>query len=154
MVHNKVIPAGFGKLKITTLFTQRALGWTQYDPDVHCVDSYIVWDLNDVKKARSHDLVSPNIASEGSDLSGAKEIFNGRGRKKTRNESEHYSAQRRRKRNRGLSYSPRKRQRKPARNLGDPCPVTCRNKFQTKISQEQREEVFKSYWTIGNVQGQ
>ena len=32
--------------------------------------------------------------------------------------------------------------------------MSCRNKCQTKISQEQREEVFKSYWAIGDVQGQ
>ena len=65
------------------MFARTALGWTQYDPDVHCVvGSYIVWDLNDVKKTKSHDLVLPNIASEGSDLSGPKEVFNGRGRKR------------------------------------------------------------------------
>ena len=154
LVHNKVIPPGFGKFKITTVFARRALGWTQYDAVVHCVSSYIVWDLNDVKKTKYHNLVSPNIASEGSDLSGAKEVFNGRGRKKTRNESEHASAQRKWKPDRGLSYSSGKRQRKPTRKLGDACPVTCRNKCQTKIPQEQREELFNSYWAIGNVQGQ
>ena len=67
------------------------------DPDVHCVGSYIVWDLNDVKKTKSHDLVLPNIATEGSDLSGAKEVFNGQGRKKKHNESEHASVQWKRK---------------------------------------------------------
>ena len=121
---------------------------------MHSFGSYIIWDLNYVKKIKSYELVLPNIASEGSDLSGVKEDINGWGRKKTRKESEHASAQQKRKRGRGLSCSPRKRQRKPARNLGDPCPVTCRNKYQTKISQEQHEEVFKSYWSIGSVQGQ
>ena len=64
---------------------------------MHSVGSYIIWDLNDVKKTKSYELVLPNIASEGFDLSGTKEDVNGRRRKKTRNESELASAQQKRK---------------------------------------------------------
>ena len=75
----------------------------QYDPVEHCVNSYIVWDLNDVKKTKSPDFVSPNIAKR-SDLSGAKEVFNGQGRIPINLSMPQQD--------RGLSYSPRKRQRK------------------------------------------
>lgn len=62
LVHNKVIPPNnkvilpFGKFKITTVFARRrALGWTQYDPDVHW-SAHTIWNLNDVKKNKSHKL--------------------------------------------------------------------------------------------------
>lgn len=61
LVHNKVIPPhnkvilSFGKFKITTVLARRALGWTQYDPDVHW-SAHTIWDLNDVKKTESHKL--------------------------------------------------------------------------------------------------
>ena len=36
LVHHKVIPPGFGKFEIKTVFAHRALAWQKYDPDIHC----------------------------------------------------------------------------------------------------------------------
>ena len=36
LAHHKVIPPGFGKFEIKTVFAHRALAWQKYDPDIHC----------------------------------------------------------------------------------------------------------------------
>ena len=53
----------------------------------------------------------------------------------------------------GLSYetSGKIKNQKKAREIKPACKETCRMKCSTKISQEQRAQVFKSYWRLGDI---
>ena len=54
----------------------------------------------------------------------------------------------------GLSYSPRKGTKNSRKEFRNPCPMTCRKKCQTRTLQNKRQEIFESFWKIGNVEGQ
>ena len=97
LAHHKVIPPGFGKFEIKTVFAQQALAWQKYDPDIHCPDSFIIWDKLETRKTKQHEILKPNVASAGTIPSGATEVDNGRGRKRLRHDADHLSFQRKKK---------------------------------------------------------
>ena len=97
LVPHKVILPGFGKFKIKTGFARRALAWQKYDPDIHCSDSFIIWDKLETRKTKQHEILKPNVASAGTIPSGATEVDNGRGRKRLRHDADHLSFQRKKK---------------------------------------------------------
>ena len=93
-------------------------------------------------------------------MSGPKEVPLGKGRKRMRNDTMTKAAIRKRKRDKGESYSPKKgkgraaKPRKEARVMQPVCPVTCRNKCREKLTEQDREQIFTTYWEIGNVEAQ
>jgi hypothetical protein len=58
---------------------------------------------------------------------------------------------RKRRRNRGESYVSRNGKKRQARKIGNGCGDRCRMRCQTKFSQEEREEIFESYWALGDA---
>ena len=141
------------------LFVRRALTWNRYGPDIHCVDTFIIWNKGETRKCNTHQLIEASVAGEATDVKGAEEVTNGCGRKRLRDEHNKISAIRKRRRDRGESYSLKKHKRtdvtrKPARKLKEACHIGCRNKCSTLITEEERQEVFNTYWKIGNVEGQ
>ena len=56
-------------------------------------------------------------------------------------------------RNMGLSYESmgNKHKQKQARKMKPTCKETCRLKSTSKISHDQREHIFESYWKMGNI---
>ena len=152
-VHHKVIPPGFGKFKIKTVFARRALAWQKYDSDIHCPNAFIIWYKLETRKTKQHKILKPNFASAGTIPNGATEVDNGRGRKRLRHDADHLFSQQKKRRDCGLSYSPRKGSNKSRKELRNPCPMMFRKKCQALISQDKRQKIFESYWKIGNVQG-
>ena len=128
LVHHKVIPPGFGKFKIKTVFARRALAWQKYDSDIHCPNAFIIWYKLETRKIKQHEILKPNFASAATIPNGATEVDNGRGRKRLRHDADHLSSQRKKRRDRGLSYSPRKGPKKSRKEPRNPCPMTCRKK--------------------------
>ena len=154
LVNHKVIPTGLGKFKIKTVFASRILAWQKYDPDIHCRDSFIIWSKLETRKTRQHEILKPNVAWASTISNWVTEVDNGCGRKIFRHDAVHLSSKRKKRRDCGLNYNPRKAPRKFRKELRNPCPMVWRKKCQTLISQDKRQEIFQSYWKIGNVQGQ
>ena len=42
LVHNEPIPPDSGKFRITSIFKRRPIKWSSFDPDIHCIGSYII----------------------------------------------------------------------------------------------------------------
>ena len=97
LVYHKVISPGFGKFKIKTVFARRALAWQKYDPDIHCPDSFIIWDKLETRKTKQHEILKPNVASPGTIPNGATEVDSSRGRKRLRHDADHLSSQQKKK---------------------------------------------------------
>ena len=49
-MHNEPIPPDSGKFHMTSIFIRRAIKWNSFDPDIHCIGSYIIWKRFDTKK--------------------------------------------------------------------------------------------------------
>ena len=56
----------------------------QYDPDIHCLDSFIIWKKLENRKTKQHEILKSNVASEGTIPNGAKEMEIDCGRKRLR----------------------------------------------------------------------
>ena len=110
LVHNETIPPDSWKFHITSIFIRRALKWNSFDPDIHCIGSYIIWKMVDTKKYNlSKELLPISNVNNANDISGAKEVTDGLGRKRSRNEICTKKARRKRQRDRGQSYTPQDR---------------------------------------------
>ena len=81
LVHNETIPPDSWEFCITSIFIRRALKWNSFDPDIHCIGSYIIWKMVDTKKYNlSKELLPISNVNNAKDISGAKEVTD-RGRK-------------------------------------------------------------------------
>ena len=70
VVHNHKIPEGHGKFLIISVFARRALSWDNYDPDIHCPGSYVIWDMMKTKiHHQPHPRISVPVAGNATDLS-------------------------------------------------------------------------------------
>ena len=114
LVHPKVIPPGFGKFEIKTVFARRALAWQKYDRGIHYLDSLIIWDKLETRNRKQHEIPKPNVASPGTIPNGATEVENGRVRKRLRHDADHLSSQRKERCDRGLSWKRSKKVEKGA----------------------------------------
>ena len=101
-----------------------------------------------------HETIKPDDTLAGIIPNGVTEVDNGRERKRLQHDADHLSSQRGKRCGRSFSYSLRKGPRKSGKKLRNLCPMTCRKKCQTLISQEKCQEIVQSYWEIENVQGQ
>lgn len=79
-----------------------------------------------------------------------------RGKKRPCNKNEWKKNIAKRLRNTGQAYECNSKTRKeiPARRLKPPCAEKCTLKCYTKISEEERQNLFSSYWNLGNVEKQ
>ena len=72
----------------------RALAWLKYDPDIHCPDSFIIWDKLETGKMTQHEILKPSVASASTIPNGATEVDKGHGRKRLQYDVDYLSSQR------------------------------------------------------------
>ena len=53
-IHNKSLEDGCGKFQIVEIFHENIQYWQDFDPDVHCPDTYIMWKLSCVEQKTDH----------------------------------------------------------------------------------------------------
>ena len=87
MYNEPILPDSW-KFCITSIFIRRAIKWNSFDPDIHCIGSYIIWKMVDTKKYNfSKEFLPISNIDDAKDISGAKEVTDGWGRKRPRNEA-------------------------------------------------------------------
>lgn len=37
----------------------------KYDPDIHCPDSFTIWDKLETRKTKLHEILKPNVSLAG-----------------------------------------------------------------------------------------
>ena len=133
---------------------RRLIHWEKYDPAIHNTGQIITWKLTDTQQCKSKTKIHTQDDTEAMDLTGPQEVE--RGRKRKRNDQASLIAQRKVCCNRGLSYSPRKkagvrRPRKSKREIKPPCPVTCKYKCTRDVKEDERKEIFDTFWSYGDL---
>ena len=140
------------KFIIKKIFKNISTIWNKFDEDVHCVDSFIVWNMNNVVQANI--VANKNYyRKEGSRQDTKIEVRSKRKRRKTKNQWNQEI--RKRKRNHGEEYTMIVRGTKevkvvPARKMGGPCnckKLNCDNNY----PQEMREKIYQHYWNLGDI---
>ncbi|XP_022831051.1 uncharacterized protein LOC111359686 [Spodoptera litura] len=77
-----------------------------------------------------------------------------KGKKRVRNESAWIKNVRKRQRNSGKQYVSRTGKTVAEKSIKPPCTEKCRFRCRDKITEEQRQEIFKCYWGLGTLQRQ
>ena len=133
--HNNQVREGFQKFEILSVLRN---DWEGYDSDVHWKGSFVVWKISLAKKQQDHhdsEGISPQCARTFTEL-GLK-----RGTKKKRNEDEWK-----------VNKKKRMVQSGAGKEMKEPCAITCRLKCNQNIPNEVREDIFKSYWGLKEIE--
>ena len=85
--------------------------------------------------------------TEGSDVSNDKRCA----RKRSRNESEWKCNVRKRQKNHGEEYTAKSGRVVHSRKIGKGCGEVCKFKCHQNISEQKRQEIFDSYWSLGDI---
>lgn len=106
--------------------------------------------------SRGHkSLVGPEATFQGENSDVENDInLKRKSRKRIRNESGWSRVKNKKARNSGESYRNAKGLTVPARMMGPGCGIKCRYKCKARISEEQRENVFKAYWALSDLNRQ
>ena len=154
LVHGNKVKEGNGRFLIKSVLLRTALSWKNYNPDIHCVNTWIIWNLANTTKLKVKSL-PVSEASCATNTEGG--IEKERGRKRSRNPEESRNNKKKKLRNRGLSYSPVQIKGKPRKErvghrlMKDGCANTCRLKCCTKVKGEERQKLFDEFWERGDL---
>ena len=152
-VHNQQLREGYGYFLITSIYLRSAMRCDHFDPDKHCVGSYMQWDMKSAKVR-----MLPRATSKALDTSGPQEVERGRERWRSSDPDQWKIIKRQQKRARGESYSPPAKKgaapkpRKKVREMKAAC--TCRKQCSTRLSEEDRQSVFHTFWDLADAQKQ
>ena len=120
-----------------------------YNPDIHCVNTWVIWDLANTTKLKAKSL--PVSEASSATYTCTEEE---RGCKRSRNPEESKSKRKKE----GLSYSPvqKKKERLLKGRVGhqfmkDVCATTSRLKCCTKVNGEERQKLFDEFWERGDL---
>ncbi|XP_061721962.1 uncharacterized protein LOC133528554 isoform X1 [Cydia pomonella] len=101
-------------------------------------------------QANSPFTVSTNPSTPASIKSRKCKQRKDKGNIRRRHEKEWIDSKRKINRNLGKDYTSRNGTQRAAKKMGARCPSTCRMKWSTKISEEQRQHIFDSFWSLGD----
>ena len=135
---------------IRGVYINKAIKWKKYKPDQHVINSTIPWKIKDSVKLK--DKMTVDVSSIARDVSGVNEVEMGRKRNRQLSKQEI----RKRKRNSGEKYEtshqnedvPEKRMRLE-RSMKPPC--SCKQKCIEKVSEEDRQDLFATFWNFGDL---
>ena len=83
-VHGQQLRKDQGRVLIRNVHALPVSQWNHYDKDIHAPETWIAWVMADAQLHRPKSSIPVTAASEGTDVSGAVETEEGRGRKKGR----------------------------------------------------------------------
>ena len=83
-VHGQQLRKDQGRSLIRNVHACPVSQWNHYDKDIHAPGTWIAWNMADAKLHRPKAIISVTATSEATDVSGAVETEEGRGRKKGR----------------------------------------------------------------------
>ena len=108
-VHGQQLYEHQGRFLRRNVYARPVSQWNHYDKDIHAPGTWIAWDMGNAKLHRPKPSIPVTATSEATDVSGAVETEEGRGRKKGRHPETYANHIGKQRRSRGQSYSPRKR---------------------------------------------